>query len=212
MLRKLIKGDDQRRSRLHTRSGDRLSAGEVSSSIPPLVRRLLGRPPATGPWIAPSAIPPLDLWLRTGPRDCLELGSGASTVWLAERARSLVSLEDSEEWGRKVRTDLSDLDHAHAQVRVGGMDTLLREVLADGDATFDMVLIDQNEHSLSRPDAVELVRDRVVPGGLIVLDDSDRPEYAGTSQTLSGWGLVHYRGIRARPMTPTQTTAFIRPM
>src|SRR3990167_9685848 len=50
------------------------------------------------PWLTDEAIQFLDKFLKEAPKIVLELGSGGSTVWFAERAYNLISFEHDIRW------------------------------------------------------------------------------------------------------------------
>src|SRR5262245_41257578 len=58
------------------------------------------------PWLTPAAVAFLDGWIKPGDQG-LEWGSGRSTLWLAARGCSLVTIEHDATWARRVRDTLS---------------------------------------------------------------------------------------------------------
>lgn len=203
-LRRLFVGDSERRSRLHTRRGTRVGTGEFAAAA---VRRAMGREGRDVPWIAPAALGRLEELLQPH-WTLLELGSGASTLWLAQRVASVVSIEDNPEWAARVRTLLRSAGATNVRL----LTCTARELagapeLAEG---YDAVFIDFTEQAdWGRVDALRAVRGESRLR-LVILDDSDRSRYAEADDLMKGWTAERYVGIRPRPLIATETTLFRR--
>src|SRR5947209_5764931 len=102
LLEKVIAGGPERHTRLHTRRGDLAPISEALKLPGLLARRF--RADVTGPWMARGAVDFLEQTLRWD-TDLLELGSGASTKWFADRVRAVVCVEPDPEWGERTRAD-----------------------------------------------------------------------------------------------------------
>lgn len=192
---KLVGSDHERRSRLHTRRGSFSPRGLISA----LMRR---RQRPAEPWMAPRAVRRLDE-LLTREYSLLELGSGASTSWYAQRCKSVVSIEPDPVWAHRVSSELHK-SNANAHV----VSSNVRDALRSAEAA-DVVIIDHNdEPEMSRVDAICWARDRAM---IVVLDDSDRTEYRAVDGLMQGWIIERYVGYRPRPLVPTETTIFRRP-
>jgi hypothetical protein len=162
------------------------------------------------PWIVPAAIG----WLRR--RICsdwtvLELGAGRSTPWLAKRAGSVLSLEDNPYWhevtAERLREETLEVD-----LRLMPVEEFPREVAALEDGSFDLVMVDFLEApEVSRFDALRPAREKVRPGRHLLLDDSDRPGYAGADDLLSGWRRRRFTGVKDGWPEVCETTIFTRP-
>ena len=121
------------------------------------------------PWLHPDAVEYFDTILQPG-WDVLEHGSGGSTLWLAERVRSVVSVEHTEEWRAKIR------ELAPANV------TMLSDMPA-GIFKYDLMFIDGER--AKRGLCLDLAPSLVVPGGWVVLDNANRPEYRDEREAFS---------------------------
>ena len=75
------------------------------------------------PWMTYSILPFLDQRLKKS-FSVFEYGSGNSTLWLAERVGSVVSIEHDRDWFHKVSRDLPDNVSFHLRK------SLIREVTA----------------------------------------------------------------------------------
>jgi predicted O-methyltransferase YrrM len=126
------------------------------------------------PWIAPEAVEALTAFLRPD-STVVEWGSGRSTAWFARRARCVVSVEHDRQWFLAVQAELKSaglearVRHHLARTRenpsvyVGSVDGIpLRSV--------DLVLVD----GIWREECVRAAIPLLRPGGLLVVDNSDR--------------------------------------
>lgn len=107
----------------------------------------------------------------------LEAGSGASTIWFAERCAHLVSIEHDALWAARVRgwlverglADRVDL-RLHARISAGTSPLYVGAIDAQSDLSLDFALVDGK-----RRDACALAAiPKLKPGGLLVVDDIHR--------------------------------------
>ena len=166
--------------------------------------------PPERPWIVPAAIG----WLRRHIRSdwsILELGSGRSTVWFAHRAGQVVSFEDNEFWFGWTGDRLAEKG-LEADVRLAPVERLPDAVAALSAASFDLVVVDFLESpEVTRIDALRPAREKVRPGGHLLLDDSDRPGYAEAYELLSGWRERRFVGVKDEWPEACETAIFRRP-
>lgn len=98
--------------------------------------------------------------------DVFEFGSGNSSFYWANRARSVVSVEDNKEWfeivNNKKRLNQSVIYYADQVCYV--------KSLADQNKLFEIVVIDGNWRMQCTLAAIKYLK----PDGMIVLDNSDR--------------------------------------
>jgi predicted O-methyltransferase YrrM len=154
-------------------------------------------------------------WLRRrSGRDwnVLELGSGRSTVWLARRCGQVLALEDNEHWIVRARELLDEAGIENAEIRELPIDRFVEAVAAMEDDSYDLVIVDFLESpDADRVDAVREARSKVKPGGYLLLDDSDRPAYAGAFGLLDGWRERRFTGVKDGFPQAVETTIFRRP-
>jgi hypothetical protein len=201
---RLLRGDLRKRSRLHDFGGNRVRLGDLARSLPgslaTTVGAKLGRPAAL-PWWPFAAQRALAGLLRESWR-IFEFGAGWSTVWLAQRARAVVSREDDVLWQRRVEAALRAraLDHARVELR-----TERAAYLAPPEPPwdFDLVVIDGRWRDGCVGTALSLVR----PGGWILLDNSDvqDAEHCRALASLLDGDRAEVR--RFVDLTPSQLTA-----
>jgi len=154
-----------------------------------------------------TAIARLDRLARGA--DVFEFGSGGSTLWLAQRAARVVSVEDNPDWHKAVVAGLRRLG-TPAEVRLV---TTKRIPDAIGDTgLWDVVFVDcwtQEERRRS----ILLGAQHVRPGGWLVADDYDFPKVADGVNRLrdQGWAVEVIAGTKLHPVrkvTVRTSTAF----
>jgi predicted O-methyltransferase YrrM len=175
------------------------------------LRAKTGRTPER-PWIVPAAVG----WLRRRIRldwSILELGAGRSTVWFARRAGRVVSFEDNEYWADETRSRLRELGLENVELRQLPVEGFAAEVDGLPDAAFDLVVVDFLEApAVTRIDVLKPAMKRVKPGGLLLLDDSDRPGYSEAFELLSGWRFRKFVGVKDGWPEACETGTFRRPV
>lgn len=115
------------------------------------------------PWLAPQVIARLES-LLTPDMNVLEHGSGGSTLWLSEHIYTVTAYEYNDEWFNEVEgaKDNIFIHEGMPSVACGFYDLLL----IDGEPIED------------RAKWIESAPEFVKPGGWVVLDNANRPEYA----------------------------------
>lgn len=116
-----------------------------------------------------------------------EYGSGASSLWLARRAGSVVSVEHDETWAEKLRPHLSN--HQNAAI----LDRKLEDgsyvnAIAEQGGLFDLIVVDGRR----RVDCLHAAIPYLKPAGIIVFDDSGRRRYRSGIETC---GLAEHAFI-----------------
>jgi predicted O-methyltransferase YrrM len=198
-----------RAGRFHTVRGSMGLSGWVRYPAAWL-RAKTGRTPER-PWVVPAATG----WLRRRIRSdwsILELGAGRSTVWFARRAGRVLSFEDNGFWAEHTRGRLRALGLDNVELRVGPVEELPDEVATLPDESFDLVVVDFLESpAVSRIDALKPAMKKVRPGGLLLLDDSDRPGYAEAFELLERWRFRKFVGVKDEWPEACETGIFRRP-
>lgn len=150
------------------------------------------------PWWSYAAIRWLDSVL-THQHHVFEFGSGNSTLWLAQRVATVTSVEHDEVWFDRIRRALPEnaeimlRSSPSSEARSDANDEYILAYLQQ-DIEFDLVIID----GLTRNACARVVPERLREGGLILLDDADRPKYAETHQLLGelGFGRIDFFGLK----------------
>ena len=122
----------------------------------------------------------------------LEFGAGASTAWWLDRGNRVVALESSPDWITSVQ-ELCAQHEERLQMIVADFDR--PETIATlVDGPFDVIVIDnEGPRTPLVPIAMGLLRE----GGLIILDNADREEYASAIIDLerAGYRRLDFFGI-----------------
>jgi predicted O-methyltransferase YrrM len=119
------------------------------------------------PWIGPQAVKYLEGLLEPD-FEVLEHGSGGSTIWFSERVRHVTAVEADDEWYRKV----AERVNGNVTLKLWKQDRLP----SFGRKRFNLLLIDGEpvEHRIYY---MMMAAKLVKPGGYVVLDNANRPEY-----------------------------------
>ncbi len=160
------------------------------------------------PWLCDAAVEQLEKLVFPGAR-ILEWGSGGSSVFFAKRGADVICIEHDRSWVRLVRSQLvrSKLDE---RVTIKRIDLTADYVdIVDRLAgSFDLIVVDGRR----RVECVSKARDRVVAGGWLVLDDSDRQAYSPAVNQLAGWHKLVVKGPRLQTKEDPETTFWQRPL
>jgi predicted O-methyltransferase YrrM len=119
------------------------------------------------PWVPFAVIRRLSRILTKNSR-VLEYGSGRSTVWLARRAHSVVSIEDSQVWYEKVLQLFKDLQLTNVDYRLRSAENYSADSEFP-DESFDLIIID----GCCRSRCLENAYGKLRRGGYLYLDNSD---------------------------------------
>lgn len=117
------------------------------------------------PWLHPDAIAYLDGILRPD-MEVLEHGSGGSTLWFAARVKHVTAYEMDNGWHKVV----NKLRPANVSLRNASFP------IGAPDVGMDLILIDGTPVE-NRAAWLKAVLQLVKPGGYVVLDNANRPEY-----------------------------------
>ena len=143
-----------------------------------------------------------------------EYGSGGSTLWLAARVGALTSVEHDPAWHARVRDELRGasltncrlllVEPAGEEPRFAPYVETIRSQPAGG---LDLVLVDGRSRAACMVEAASRVR----PGGLLVLDDSERPRYRAGTSALDDWPRRDVWGLKPGATHPAWTSFWRRP-
>jgi len=119
------------------------------------------------PWLTRAMVEILESWLKPSDRG-IEWGSGRSTIWLAKRIGSLVSVEHNPVWYRRISAELKArglqnveyhlCEDAHEYSRL--TDNFSSEA-------FDFCFVDGEARDHCALKAISLVK----PGGILIVDN-----------------------------------------
>ncbi|TDE96209.1 class I SAM-dependent methyltransferase [Occultella glacieicola] len=177
------------------------------------------------PWWTYDAIDHIEqvLTSRDGDVRVFEYGSGASTFWLAERAREVHSVEHHVGFAARIGPELATLDDVTFHVvepepskqpaigssKSGNAGLDFRAYVATIDAVgglFDVVVIDGR----ARAACLEAAIPHLVDDGIIIFDNSRRRRYR-TAIEQSGLREARFTGLTPTLPYPEQTSVLTKP-
>jgi hypothetical protein len=140
------------------------------------------------PWWSYAANEWVEARIRPTDR-VFEYGSGGSTIWLAARARSVVSVEHDNAWYQKIRSSVPSnarviYEPARSEVSSDIHSSYSSAILAN-EPPFDIIIIDGMERN-----ACAMLAPQVLSAeGIIVFDNSHRTKYRAGMESLAEAGL-----------------------
>lgn len=127
--------------------------------------------------------------------EVLEIGSGNSTIWFAERAKRVVSYESSKEWYEGV---MARLEERHINNVISIYDPKYPEKKFPEiiDQRFDIILSDGADYPGARVKCMMSAPHFLKFGGYLVVDDVERKAYEEGVRYLDGlnWKSIHFGG------------------
>ncbi len=96
-----------------------------------------------------------------------EYGCGMSSLYWARRALSVTSIEDNPGWFEKLSPKVA---HPNLEIKLREEGEAYENAILETDGQFDVVVIDGKR----RAECAAAVVKKLVPGGMVILDDSDR--------------------------------------
>lgn len=180
------------------------------------------------PWMTFRAVTALDRLIKPH-FSGFEFGSGGSTIYFASRVAALVTIEHDQAWFANVQSTLDSKRLSNCRCRLvepvvatngrplapsirfgnaaadfsdyaGAIDTF-------PDRSFDIISID----GYSRCACARHTRPKLKPGGILILDNSDRPDYLPIFKLFDDWKRCDFYGIGPYRRTPWQTSIWQRP-
>jgi len=130
------------------------------------------------PWWNVAATREVAGFLRARPKArVFEYGAGASTIWLAHHADSVVSVEHHAEWHQRLTKEVEHFPNIQLQHRELDGDGYIGAIDA-ADGPFDLIIVDGRR----RTECLARAIPHLARGGIILLDDSGRSRYRGAIQ------------------------------
>jgi len=157
------------------------------------------------PWITYPAIDFLSRRIRPD-MAVFEYGCGSSTQWWAERVGRVVSVEHNPAWYERIRREVpANVTLALAEATPDG--PYSRKASEFG-PEFDLVVIDGEDRNHCARHALDALN----PGGVILWDNSDRPEYEEGFQLLfdRGFRKIEFTGLAPGLYNRSETAFFYR--
>ena len=145
------------------------------------------------PWTSPASILIFRNILDSSMKG-FEYGSGRSTRFFARHLGSLVSIEHDAGWYEKVKHDLEQPQNVTYKLippegseKEVSYHAYASAILEHPAASFDFVLVDGR----ARVECCRNAVGRLKPGGILVLDNSERGHYREVFDMLKNWPMVN---------------------
>lgn len=147
-----------------------------------------------------------------------EYGGGGSTLWLEDRGATVTVAEHDEEWHRELRRQLAPgtvllfrppaaTGTITSAAAPGYFDDYVAAIDDQPDGSLDLVIVDGR----ARVECARRAMPKVKPGGLLLIDDTDRTRYRPAVERLAGWEGRVFAGLKPGQPFPAQTSAWRRP-
>lgn len=139
--------------------------------------------------------------------DVFEFGSGNSTIFYAEMARSVYSVEHDKAWFEKSsKINLSNVNMIQCDLVPGGE---YCKSAATTDKKFHIIIVDGRDRVNCCKQAIQSLTE----DGVVVLDDSERAEYAPAHIFLKENGFKHlpFTGMAPGVIISKCTSIFYKP-
>jgi precorrin-6B methylase 2 len=136
-----------------------------------------------------------------------EYGSGSSTLFYAKRVGKVVSVEHDENWYNKIRnTKPENAEMIFTKLEKGGEYSKKAVLLGE---QFDIIIVDGRDRVNCCKESINAL----TPQGVLVLDDSERPEYNEAREFLKSKGFkeLSFSGISPGLFYLKATSVFYKP-
>lgn len=130
------------------------------------------------PWLPGDAVRFLDEYLNRE-MDVLEFGCGQSTIWISHRVNMIHSVETNETWALHFKNKFT-IDNVNANIEINLHPW---ESPKRADMMWDFILVDGRKRVWCFTESLPYLK----PGGVIMLDNSEREEYAECFDLVKGW-------------------------
>jgi hypothetical protein len=159
------------------------------------------------PWLSYSFIHFLEPRLHKQ-MNLFEYGCGNSTIWFAQRVNWVDAVENDKNWIAKIQNQLSDntaIVYRKVQENENGE---YAKAIATTGKFYDIVVVDGRD----RNHCIKQAEKYLSPQGVIVLDNSDRPDYQeGINFLLSkGFKKIDFIGIVPIVAMVSSTSVFYK--
>ena len=134
------------------------------------------------PWLTDQAVDFLEDYLKNKDLHILEFGTGSSTLWFSSRAKGIVSVEHDERWYNLVCEQLATQNIKNVDYRLV-KSFYYSECEKFPQNYFDLILIDGKDRVLCVEHAMRVLK----PGGILMLDNAERPKYQIIYDMLKDW-------------------------
>ncbi len=162
------------------------------------------------PWFSYTAIDYLQDYIKPDMTVC-EFGSGGSSLFFSNRAASVLSVEDSKEWGELLEKKMADksisnVTVVHAAFNPHKPDEFENSEYMNSinDQEFDVIVVDGTEADVPlRPACFRYAEKHIKTGGIIIVDDSWRYPELRTNNNAKSHRIFQSIGPCRKGVTST---------
>ena len=136
-----------------------------------------------------------------------EYGSGYSTYYLADKVKSVTSIEYDEEWFHKVKAELKN--NSNCEVLYHQLENGYSTSIEDQkENLFDLIIVDGRERVKCAINALPFLSEK----GVLLLDDSWRVDYKEVFifYAKNGYKEISFSGLKPGGLLTEQTTLFYK--
>lgn len=210
LLARVLRPDATRKTRLHTSNGRLcLQPFDLALALGTTVLRHASGRLVDLPWIAFPASRFLEG--RIAGAVVFEYSVGSSTVWYGRRALRLYAVEDDRVWFETVSRRTRGMSNVRLRL-AEDEDRYVRSIDEVPEDGFDVISIDGS----FRRKCLERAVDRLRPGGILVVDNTDTTEGGELARWLGGrfpaTSLRRYAGFAPGILHPIETTVCVSPV
>jgi len=117
--------------------------------------------------------------------DCFEWGSGRSSKWLADRVKSLITIDNNQEWTDSI-PDMPNIEKHCLNLKSGYAEAIVTH--SKKDRKYDFIFVDGR----NRVACIKAAKPFLKEGGFLMLDNSDRKRYNGAWEELKLWPFADF--------------------
>jgi len=138
--------------------------------------------------------------------EVFEYGSGNSTLWYAQKVKSVYSVEHDKVWFESIKNSVLDnVNIYYQELEYGGEYASFPSKL---EKMFDIIIVDGRDRVNCLKHAINSIKEN----GVVVLDDSEREAYEGGSAFMceQGFKRIDFWGISPGLFYKKCTTIFYK--
>ena len=137
---------------------------------------------------------------------CLEFGAGGSTVWLANRIKSVTSIENNPAWAESVKSFIPE------KVRL--IELINPESISShhlGKEVFDIMIVDPLAHRIN---CAKAGLPFLSETGVVIWDNTNGPDWPEIKLLMAKQGFkeISFSGTAPQEVSLSRTTIFYRPI
>lgn len=136
----------------------------------------------------------------------LEFGSGGSTVWLSQRVKQVVSIENDLNWSKIVKSFIPE----NVQIiETLTPEYLKKEDLPDQEQQFDVLIIDSLAHRIN---CAKAGLPFLKLEGVVIWDNTDGSDWPEINKLMKSFGFreISFSGVAPQEVAEDRTTVFYR--